>query len=156
MLDSVIEKPDTLVQEVDFREALAAIRKVRFTVFVDEQKVPAEIEMDEWDERSRHVLALRNGEPVGTGRLLPDGHIGRVAVLKECRGTGVGQAIMRTLMEMGRRGGMRRIELSAQLQAFGFYEQLGFRKKGDVYWEAGIEHVAMELELSEHQSERDA
>ncbi|EDY83882.1 acetyltransferase, GNAT family [Verrucomicrobiia bacterium DG1235] len=133
------------VAEVDFKERLEAIRAVRFTVFVDEQKVPAEIEMDEWDERARHVLAISDGVAIGTGRLLPDGHIGRVAVLEAWRGKGVGLALMRKLIEMGLASEMPKLVLSAQTHATRFYERLGFEVTSEVYLEAGIEHVEMVL-----------
>ncbi|MBK1878866.1 GNAT family N-acetyltransferase [Pelagicoccus mobilis] len=135
------------ISEVDFNERIADIRSVRFTVFVDEQKVPAEIEMDEWDDRSRHVLAVAGGMAIGTGRLLPDGHIGRVAVLREWRGKKVGVALMETLIEMGKLGGMPELVLSAQTQAVGFYENLGFVAHGETYEEAGIEHIEMRLKV---------
>lgn len=134
-----------IVSEVEFSESLAEIRAVRFTVFVDEQQVPAEIEMDEWDERSKHVLATSNGVAVGTGRLLPDGHIGRVAVLAAWRGKGVGLRLMEELMRLGSAANMPRFVLSAQIQAVPFYERLGFVVKGETYEEAGIPHVEMFL-----------
>lgn len=132
------------VEEVEFSECLESIRSVRFTVFVDEQKVPEALEMDEWDARSRHVLATLEGRAVGTGRLLPDGHIGRVAVLRECRGLRIGQLLMEKLMKMGKESGFEKLELSAQLHAAPFYERLGFQRKGEVYLEAGIDHVFMQ------------
>lgn len=134
------------VEEVDFHQRLSEIRAVRFAVFVEEQGVPAAIEMDDWDALSRHALALRDGVAIGTGRLLPDGHIGRVAVLRAARGQGVGARILERLMEMGRSRGMSRFELSAQTQALAFYQKLGFFAVGEVYREAGIEHVKMILE----------
>lgn len=140
-------KSSLQVAEVDFREREAEIRAVRFKVFVDEQRVPAEIEMDDWDERARHVLAFCGKDVVGTGRLLPDGHIGRVAVLKAWRGRGVGLALMTQLMEMGESAGMSEIVLSAQTRASAFYERIGFVACGEVYEEAGIEHIEMRLKL---------
>ncbi len=136
---------EATVAEVGFGERLADIRSVRFTVFVDEQQVPAELEMDEWDERSRHVLATCGDRVVGTGRLLPDGHIGRVAVLREFRGRGVGCLLMKELLRIGREAGMGKFVLSAQVQAIAFYERLGFVARGERYEEAGISHVEMVL-----------
>ncbi|HUN91338.1 MAG TPA: GNAT family N-acetyltransferase [Burkholderiaceae bacterium] len=118
--------------------------RLRFEVFVDEQKVPAEIELDEHDPVSLHALARdADGRAVGTGRLLPDGHIGRVAVGAGQRRRGVGDAIMRALMQAARERGLAAVELSAQVHAAGFYRRLGFIEEGDVYLEAGIEHVTM-------------
>lgn len=133
------------VEEVGFSKRLADIRSIRFTVFVDEQKVPADMEMDEWDARSRHVLAMVGGQAVGTGRLLPDGRIGRVAVLKECRGSGVGLRLMEALVGMGKASGAPTLRLAAQTQARAFYEGIGFRTVGETFMEAGIEHIDMEL-----------
>ncbi len=133
------------VFEVEFGERAKELRAVRFTVFVEEQKVPAELEMDEWDARSRHVLAMAGEDAIGTGRLLPDGHIGRVAVLKEWRGKGVGEQLMKELMRLGELAGMRKFVLSAQVQAVPFYQRLGFSTCGDVYEEAGIPHREMVL-----------
>lgn len=123
-------------------------REVRYTVFVQEQNVPESLELDEFDSVSLHVLALdANGYAVGTGRLLPDGHIGRVAVLKQLRGYGVGASIMRALMNAARDHGHTGVELSAQCHAAQFYERLGFKQYGDVYQEAGIAHVFMRCDL---------
>ncbi|MDQ8185192.1 GNAT family N-acetyltransferase [Pelagicoccus sp. SDUM812002] len=135
--------PAAKVMEVDFSKSQPEIRAVRFEVFVEEQRVPAEMEMDEWDERSRHVLAYWGGRAVGTGRLLPNGHIGRVAVLEAFRGNGVGMLLMHELMRMGETAGMARFILSSQTQASAFYERLGFSKHGGIYEEAGIPHIEM-------------
>ncbi|MDP1716437.1 MAG: GNAT family N-acetyltransferase, partial [Burkholderiales bacterium] len=91
---------------------------MRSTVFIDEQNVPEALEWDDQDEKSRHVLALSvHGEPIGTGRLLPDGRIGRMAVLREWRGKGVGSAILQALLELARQDGLRTIRLNAQTHA---------------------------------------
>ena len=126
------------------REASA----IRHTVFVDEQRVPRELELDEWDARSRHALARDGaGRAVGTGRLLPDGHIGRMAVLAEARALGVGSALLRALMDEARRTGHAFVELSAQTHACAFYQRHGFAAYGPVYDDAGIPHVAMRRAL---------
>jgi predicted GNAT family N-acyltransferase len=127
------------------RDAAAAIR---FTVFVDEQKVPADIELDEWDERSLHAVARdAQGRALGTGRLLPDGHIGRMAVLKEARGLGVGSALLEALMQAARERGMQTVVLNAQTHAAPFYRRLGFAEEGAEFEEAGIPHVTMRARL---------
>ena len=123
-------------------------RPVRFQVFVQEQRVPVKLELDDFDAVSAHALALdASGKAIGTGRLLPDGHIGRMAVLPEWRRSGVGAAIMRALLNEARRRGLASVELSAQCHARRFYERLGFRVVGDVFMEAGIEHIAMRLDV---------
>ena len=122
----------------------AALRQVREMVFVREQKVPPELEWDGRDEQCLHMLAEdRDGNPIGTGRLLPDGHIGRMAVLREWRGRGVGSALLRALMEEGRKRGFETMILAAQVQAMPFYEKAGFVAEGDVFDDAGIPHRNM-------------
>jgi predicted GNAT family N-acyltransferase len=128
-------------------EAGAKAQAIRLAVFVAEQGVPAELEMDEMDERSLHALAFEGNEAVGTGRLLPDGHVGRMAVLQPWRGRGVGAAILRRLVAAARERGDREVLLSAQVHALGFYRAQGFEPYGDVYEEAGIPHQAMRLGL---------
>jgi len=121
---------------------------VRFTVFVEEQKVPAEIELDEFDPHCVHALAIDGrGRVLGTGRLLPDGHVGRMAVLREARGRGVGSALLRALMRAARERGDRSVVLSAQTHAIPFYERFGFVATGAEYDDAGIPHRDMHLEL---------
>jgi predicted GNAT family N-acyltransferase len=121
---------------------------IRTTVFVDEQRVPVDMEIDEWDERSVHAVAFdRSGAAVGTGRLLPDGHIGRMAVLAAARGAGVGSALLGALMDEARRRGHRRTVLSAQTHAVGFYGRHGYVAFGSEYMDAGIPHVDMHCVL---------
>lgn len=121
---------------------------VRFTVFVEEQKVPAAIELDEFDPYCVHALAIDGrGDVIGTGRLLPDGHIGRMAVLRHARGRGVGGALLRALMQAASERGDRKVMLSAQTHAIPFYERFGFVAAGDEYDDAGIPHRGMYFEL---------
>jgi ElaA protein len=121
---------------------------IRMEVFVREQHVPEDEEMDDLDAISVHVLAFVAGEPVGTGRLIPvgddQGKIGRMAVLKRYRGQGVGSAIIARLMEVAREQGMSALSLAAQVHAIPFYERFGFVAHGDVFLEAGIEHREMD------------
>ena len=116
---------------------------IRFQVFVREQRVPAEIELDDMDAPSLHAIAFENEKPIGTGRLLPDGHIGRMAILKEWRRRGIGAAILKALIDAAERRGDREIALSAQLHAVEFYRTHGFEPVGDIYEEAGIPHQTM-------------
>lgn len=121
--------------------------RIRFAVFVEEQRVPREIELDAKDGACVHALARLDGRAVGTGRLLPDAHIGRMAVLKECRGTGVGGRILESLVAQARARGDREVVLSAQVHALPFYARHGFSVFGDVYEEAGIPHQDMRRRL---------
>ena len=130
-------------------EALPLARPVREQVFVTEQKVPLELEWDEWDERSDHAVARdTSGQAIGTARLLPDGRIGRMAVLREWRRRGVGAALMEALLQKAREQSLPRVTLHAQTHAAGFYRRFGFSERGGEFWEAGIPHVEMTLELS--------
>ena len=132
---------------LDWQSAQGEAKRIRFTVFVEEQGVPPELEMDENDANSVHALAYGDGRAIATGRLLPDGHIGRMAVLKEWRGRGVGRAILRRLIDAARERGHREVLLSAQVHALGFYRAEGFAPEGPVYEEAGIAHQAMRMKL---------
>lgn len=130
-------------------EDISLLRAVRETVFVQEQKVPIELEWDDMDACSEHVLALDNtGLPIGTGRLLPDGHIGRMAVLKEWRGQGVGGGLLHVLLASARGKAYPQAMLNAQLTAVPFYQKYGFCAQGKEFDEAGIPHIGMVLNLS--------
>lgn len=126
-------------------------RQVRTEVFVVEQQIPRELELDDVDEHCIHAVATdANGVAVGTGRLLPDGHIGRMAVLPGARGLGVGGMILQALMHAAQRRGDQRVVLSAQSHAQSFYERYGFYIVGEEYVEAGILHIDMEHVFSQH------
>lgn len=133
---------------LDWESARAEASRIRTEVFVREQRVPAEIEMDERDAACLHALAYVDGKAVGTGRLLPDGHIGRMAVLKASRALGVGGAILERLVEEARRRGMREVRLAAQTHALAFYARHGFAAVGEVFEEAGIPHQEMRRVLN--------
>ncbi len=121
---------------------------VRHAVFVIEQQVPVEAELDDHDPTSEHALARTvPGQAVGTGRLLPDGHIGRMAVLREWRGRGVGAKVLNALIERARGRGFESVHLSAQVQAQGFYRRFGFAPHGPEYLDVGIAHIDMSLSL---------
>jgi len=122
---------------------LEILRSLRQEVFIREQSVPAELEWDGLDAQSRHTLAIADGIPIGTGRLLPDGHIGRMAVLREWRGQGVGSALLASLMDIARELGMRRVLLNAQVHALSFYQRHGFEAEGEEFLDAGIPHRRM-------------
>lgn len=132
----------------DWEGARAQAARIRTAVFVEEQGVPPAMEMDDRDAVSVHALAFVDGAAVGTGRLLPDGHIGRMAVLREARAQGVGGAILERLVEEARRRGFREAVLSAQTHALEFYRKHGFAAVGEVYEEAGIPHQVMRRTLN--------
>jgi predicted GNAT family N-acyltransferase len=122
---------------------------VRVTVFVDEQHVPLDMEWDADDATSVHAVALDgDGNAVGTGRLLADGHIGRMAVLAPFRGRGIGGRILEELLAVARQRGVGEVVLHAQTHAVRFYERFGFAAFGPVFEEAGIDHVSMRLTLT--------
>lgn len=133
----------TTIELMDWERARPHAAPIRFEVFVREQKVPAEIELDAQDAVSLHAVSFMEKTAVATGRLLPDGHIGRMAVLKAWRGRGIGGQMLAKLIEAARARGDREVALSAQVHAVGFYRAHGFRPVGEVYQEAGIDHQAM-------------
>jgi predicted GNAT family N-acyltransferase len=136
------------IELMSWDEAREKASPIRFAVFVEEQRVPIEIEWDDQDVKSLHALAYSGaGDAIATGRLLPDGHIGRMAVLKEWRGKGVGGAILERLIGVARERGDQQIELFAQTHALVFYRAHGFVEHGEVFEEAGIPHQAMRKTL---------
>ncbi len=148
-------KTDTKVTLHKWDELTAnqAIKKIRHEVFVVEQSVPAEEELDAFDAVSLHILVhIKHGNntlcPVATGRLLPDGHIGRVAVLKPYRRMGIGGLVMTELEKQAGIQGLETIELDAQLQAIPFYERLGYCAFGNIFTDAGILHRKMRKKLT--------
>lgn len=137
------KSPEFKVKTATWPDDTAALKAIRFEVFVEEQNVPAEEEIDAYDPLSIHTIAWSNGKAVACGRLLPDGHIGRMAVLKPFRGFGVGGLVLQHLMERARQRGDREVVLSAQTHAMGFYEKFGFVVEGDEYLDCNIPHRDM-------------
>lgn len=133
-------------------DRLAAMH-IRFAVFVDEQKVPADLEPDEYDTDAHHLIAQTDdGLPVGTLRVVDKGNgaakIGRVAVLAPYRGLGVGNLLMQFAENYARQAGFASLILDAQLQVLGFYKKRGYVASGPVFDDAGIDHRRMTLVLS--------
>lgn len=119
---------------------------VRRKVFIQEQGIPEALEWDEHDAIATHILALDiDGNAVGTARLLADGHIGRVAVLKNWRAQGVGGELLNYLIVLNKNRGAKQALLSAQVQAIAFYARHGFVAEGKVYFDADIPHRLMRL-----------
>jgi predicted GNAT family N-acyltransferase len=139
------DTPAFSVRHVPWSTHAANLQTIRRAVFVVEQQVPEEEEWDENDAVCRHVLALAGDTPIGTGRLLPDGHIGRMAVLKSWRGRGVGRDMLTTLLQLARQSGFAEAVLHAQTHAINFYIKQGFTAEGPVFIEAGIAHRVMRL-----------
>ncbi len=134
------------IKKVRWSVEETSIKSVRIPVFVEEQNIPYEIDFDEFDAVATHWLAYVDSQfPLGTARLLDDGHFGRMAVLKTYRQLGIGQAIILAALEFAREAGMRKVYLHAQLPAQAFYERIGFISYGDIFVDANIDHVAMEV-----------
>lgn len=139
---------DLEVKNVDWATSREALLSIRFEVFVEEQGVPREMEEDAADPEGLHLLAVLPGSgPVGTGRLLPDGHIGRMAVRAPFRRQGIGSTLLRTLIQEAKQADISTVYLHAQCDAAGFYRGHGFVPEGDVFEEAGIPHQRMYLKL---------
>ena len=162
---------DLHASRIETLEEMADALEIRRRVFIDEQQVPEDEEIDRYDgdptttADAIHVLvhlgtgggaADDPGEPIATGRLVLDdppgerAHIGRVAVLAEHRRTGAGRVVMQWLQDEARRLGRPGITLSAQLQAIPFYERLGYTPRGDIFLDAAIEHRWMDLDFDEN------
>lgn len=140
---------------------LEAAYAIRTDVFVTEQGVPVELELDELDETADHFVAYDDGRPVGAGRLVvespgfegsdpslgPVGHLGRLAVRPETRGSGLGVDLVRAIESRARDRGLAVMALSAQTHALGFYERLGYTAYGPEFDDAGLPHRWMRRAL---------
>jgi predicted GNAT family N-acyltransferase len=140
--------PEVVVNEVSWHEAQHVLSAIRTQVFVLEQQVPASMEWDGFDADAIHLLAMSTGVAVGCARLLPQGRIGRMAVLKANRRQGIGRALLQAAIASCRTRGWHDITLSAQVYALGFYAQAGFIVCSEEYLDAGISHRDMKLSLS--------
>lgn len=138
------------ISKVSWAETKPELSAIRRAVFIEEQQVPEELEWDGEDEAALHVLVHEGSEPIACGRMLADGHIGRMAVLKNYRGRGAGRLVLKTLLmeaEKLRRG---RVFLNAQTQAAGFYAKYGFNPVGGEFPDANIPHLRMEKTLDNY------
>ena len=134
---------EIVIKIVDFTRQLSEITEIRTSVFINEQKVPVKLEWDEFDKDSTHIIAYYDNKPVGTARLLNDGHIGRLAVLKGYRNRNIGQNMLKYILQIAQKQTFKTIELSAQEHAVEFYKKYGFIVTSDVYLDAGIPHYDM-------------
>lgn len=125
----------------------AAIRLIRDTVFIQEQCIDPNIEFDGLDSTAIHALIFHGDQAVGTGRILDDGHIGRIAIIKAFRSKGLGAKIVQSLITEAKDKGYSRVYLGSQKHAIDFYTKLGFKPYGDEFIEAGILHLSMEMIL---------
>ena len=137
--------------EIGITQDIATCRMLRRRVFIEEQGVSEADEIDDLDDQSIHLLATEDGRALGSARLLVTGEtgkVGRVCVLAEARGTGMGAALMRAAVaEFRKQPGVKRVKLGAQTHALGFYERLGFAAVGPEYLDAGLPHRDMVLTL---------
>ena len=135
------------VRIVEWTEKSEALTRIRAAVFVEEQRVPAEIIMDELDVSGIHAAAFdANGNVIGTGRLIidmPVPRIGRMVVAKSCRGTGIGAKLLEVLCDAAKSYGFDNVKLHSQTHASPFYFKHGFLSHGSEFFEAGIPHQEM-------------
>ncbi|HHX35957.1 MAG TPA: GNAT family N-acetyltransferase [Gammaproteobacteria bacterium] len=131
------------VRIADWHKDNADLRRIRERVFIQEQGVTPEQEWDSDDATATHFLAYEGDFAVGTARLLADGCIGRVSVLKDWRGLHIGEKLLMAAVEEAERLGLKQQTLTAQVHAAGFYERLGFSIISDEFLEAGIPHIDM-------------
>ena len=134
------------ISQVQWLEAEKPLRKVRTVVFINEQHIPINLEWDDLDATAKHLLAVIDAnEPIACARILNNGSIGRMAVLKAWRGLGVGSALLKRAIEIHQQHGIQNITLSAQVHAITFYEKAGFEVISQPYLDADIQHVDMRL-----------
>ena len=138
------------IQVVDWHEKQDALKAIRKSVFIDEQHVPKDLEWDGQDDDCTHFLASVNATPVATARLTSKGQIGRMAVLREYRGIGIGSSLLASVIDQARLSGFKQVFLHAQVNVIGFYEKYGFSAEGDIFIDAGIEHRTMRLSILEN------
>ena len=127
----------------DWEEHKAALQAIRKDVFVNEQSVPVDLEWDEFDNNSTHFLVSENNKPIATGRLKPDGQIGRMAVIKSHRHHGAGSMLLDYIIQYAKDHGHNQVHCHAQVSAIAFYLKRGFEVTGDVFLDANIPHQAM-------------
>lgn len=138
------------IKLLSFNQGIDKIFYIRKTVFVEEQGVPIEEEIDEQDRLAIHILVFDEGVPVGTGRVFEiekQWYIGRVAVLRENRGKGIGRLIMEKLITYAKEQGASRVFVHAQTNTMNFYRDLGFTERGAEFMDGGIPHKEMFKEL---------
>ncbi|MDQ0224117.1 GNAT family N-acetyltransferase [Metabacillus niabensis] len=140
------------VQQVTTKEQLEDAFKIRQEVFVNEQKVPVEEEIDQFEDEAIHIVLYDERTPVGAARLrILDGigKLERICVLSSCRGKGAGKQLVDKLEEIASSEGVKKFKLNAQTHAIPFYERLGYKTISDIFMDAGIPHVTMIKEVTQ-------
>ncbi len=133
-----------MIKIVTFAQYEKEIRLVRNTVFTEEQGISSAIDFDGRCPDCYHVLALNDeGQPVGTGRMQKNGHIGRLAVIADRRGNGIGKAMLNEFVLYAQSISLKQVYLNSQEQAIGFYEKCGFVCEGEIFYEVNIPHIKM-------------
>ena len=125
---------------------------IRAKVFINEQNVPQELELDDKDAVAQHIVVYDDDKALATGRLLNENGeylIGRIAVLKEERKNGYGNIVVKNLIERAAKDGAKEVHVHAQTRSLGFYEKLGFVQLGKEYIEADMPHVHMVYKIEE-------
>ena len=139
---------DIKIQSGDWNELKQDAQLIRRSVFIQEQNIPEDEEWDDQDPISLHFVVYDQNQAIGTARLLQNNSIGRVAVLKQYRGEGIGLLLMKQIIQVAEQQKREYLKLSAQAYATGFYENLGFIVEGDEYLDCGIPHIDMNMSLS--------
>ena len=138
-----------VISRVDWSERKQDLLAVRHAVFVEEQGVPFELEQDAFDPQALHLLVTdTDGHAIATARMLPDGHVGRMAVLPAWRGRGIGSSLIKELIRIAGEQGTKALFLNAQIGAVPFYQRFGFAPSGDIFVDAGIDHRRMGMHLA--------
>ena len=138
----------TSITITDWEDARELVKPIRIKVFILEQKVPEDLEWDEYDETAWHAVAKSNHQVIGTGRLIINqstAKIGRMAIDPKYRGKGIGLEMLKALINKGKEKGAQEFILHAQTHAIAFYAREGFEPYGPIFDEAGIPHVEMRL-----------
>jgi len=136
------------LKKTNWKEDKQALSLVRKSVFIKEQNVPETLEWDEFDEQCVHILVTDSkNKPIACGRIKPDGHIGRMAVLKAYRKMGIGTAILKALLKSASEQNIASVFLHAQITAIVFYEKLGFKTSSKEFMDANIPHKTMQKQL---------
>lgn len=138
-----MSRQNCTVRLADWNTDLALIRRVRQAVFVEEQKVDPALEWDEYETSAQHFLVLCEGVPLATGRITRGGKIGRMAVMRSARGTGLGHRLLQAICDYAKMQGLQKVYLNAQNHAVPFYQKSGFVSQGGEFMEAGIPHIKM-------------